>query len=312
MYISDVSFYLPEKVVSNEYFEDLNGLTNSWIVERTGIEERRKAAPDENTHTMAVKAVSVLQETSDLSKIDLIVSGSYTPYDTVSTISHFVQHHLKIDDIPSVYLSSACSSFLNAMELVEGYFAMGKASDALVVLSEHNTAYNNDSNTKSGHLWGDGAAAIRVTKEKISDESMEVIQIKTAGAATVGRGIDGVVLRPFDGGLSMPNGRDVFINACKYMAKSTQEILESNNMGMPELDFLITHQANLRIAKNVVENLEIPLEKTLNNIQYLGNTGCAGCAIVLGENWKTFKKGSNVVVSVFGGGYSYGAMLLKK
>ncbi len=312
MYISDVSIYLPEKVISNDYFESLNGLTNSWIVERTGIKERRKAAENENTHTMAVKATEALQETSDLSKVDLIVSGSYTPYDTVSTISHFVQHHLGIADIPSVYLSSACSSFLNAMELVEGYFAMGKAEDALIVLAEHNTAYNNDSNTKSGHLWGDGAAAIRVTKEKISEHSMEVIQIKTAGAATVGRGIDGVVLRPFDGGLSMPNGRDVFINACNYMAKSTQNILEDNQMTMQNLDFLITHQANLRIAKNVVENLEIPLEKALNNIEYLGNTGCAGCAIVLGENWRNFKKGANIVISVFGGGYSYGAMLLKK
>lgn len=312
MYISDVAFYLPETVISNDYFEGLNGLTDSWIVERTGIKERRRAGEGENTHTMAVDAVKALQKTSDLSGVDLIIGASYTPYDTVSTIAHQVQHYLDIEDVPAVYISSACSSFVNAMELAEGYFAMNKATDALIVLTEHNTAYNNDTNTKSGHLWGDGAAAIRVTKQKLSEESVEVIQIITGGAATIGKGIDGVVLRPFDGGLTMPNGRDVFINACNFMAKTTISILEKNGLSMKDLDFLITHQANLRIAKNVVENLQLPLEKTLNNIEYLGNTGCAGSGIVLAENWKKFQSGENIVVTVFGGGYSYGTMLLRK
>ena len=312
MYIADAAFYLPEKVVSNDYFEDLTGLTDTWIVERTGIKQRRKAKEGENSHTMAVDAVKALQQTADLSDVDLVVGASYTPYDTVSTMAHRIQHHLDIKDLQAVYISSACSSFINAMELVEGYFAMGKSSKALVVLAEHNTAYNNDTNTKSGHLWGDGAAAILVTKEKISDECMKVIQIITGGAATVGKGVEGVVLRPFDGGLTMPNGRDVFIHACNYMASSTQTILEKNQLTLKDLDYLITHQANLRIAKNVVDNLEIPLEKTLNNIEYLGNTGCAGSGIVLAENWKQFEVNENVVVTVFGGGYSYGTMLLRR
>ena len=312
MYIADAAFYLPEKVVSNDYFEDLNGLTDSWIVERTGIKHRRKAHEGENSHTMAVESVKALQKTADLSDVDLIVGASYTPYDTVSTIAHQIQHHLDIEDVQAVYISSACSSFINSMEIVEGYFAMNKSSKALVVLSEHNTAYNNDSNTKSGHLWGDGAAAILVTKEKTNEQCMRVVQVITGGAATVGKGIEGVVLRPLDGGLTMPNGRDVFINACNYMAKTTQNILEKNDLSLKDLDFLITHQANMRIAKNVVENLEIPLEKTLNNIEYLGNTGCAGSGIVLAENWKQFKPGENVVVTVFGGGYSYGTMLLRR
>ncbi|MEL7145399.1 MAG: ketoacyl-ACP synthase III [Bacteroidota bacterium] len=312
MYIADAAFYLPEKVVSNDYFEDLTGLTDSWIVERTGIKQRRKAEEGENTHTMAVDVVKVLQQTADLSDVDLIVGASYTPYDTVSTMAHRVQHHLNIKDLQAVFISSACSSFINAMELVEGYFAMNKSKKALVVLAEHNTAYNNDTNTKSGHLWGDGAAAILVTKEKTSDDAMRVLQIITGGAATVGKGIEGVVLRPFDGGLTMPNGRDVFIHACNYMANSTQDILERNNLTLKDLDYLITHQANMRIAKNVVDNLEIPLEKTLNNIEYLGNTGCAGSGIVLAENWKHFKADENVVVTVFGGGYSYGTMLIRR
>lgn len=313
MYISAVSHYLPEVVVPNSHFEELNGLTSDWIIERTGILERRKASADENTNTMAVEAIKNLQKDySDLSDVDLIVAASYTAYDNIVTIAHHAQFYLGIPEIPAVMLSSACSSFLNAMELVEGYFAMNKSKKALVLLSEHNTAYNHEENTKFGHLWGDGAVALIVSKEKIHEDDLKVEQIITGGAATAGVAIEAVNLKPFDGGLSMPNGRDVFINACNYMSKMTLRILSDNGLDINDLSYLITHQANLRIAKNVVGNLDLPLEKALNNIQYLGNTGCAGSGIVLSENIKNIKEGDNIVVTVFGGGYSYGAMLLKK
>ncbi len=313
MYISAVSHYLPEIVVPNSYFEELNGLSNDWIIERTGIQERRKAQPNENTHTMAVSAIKNMQEQQvSLDDIDLIVAASYTPYDTIVTIAHYAQYYLQVNEIPAVMLSSACSSFLNAMEVVEGYFAMNKSSRALVILSEHNTAYNHEEDPKFGHLWGDGAAALLVCKEQQNDDDLKVRQIITGGAACSGMAMESVNLKTFDGGLCMPNGRDVFINACNYMAKMTLRILEENNLTINDLSYLITHQANLRIARNVVGNLDLPLEKTLNNIQYLGNTGCAGSGIVLSENMNNIKKGDRVVVSVFGGGYSYGAMLLEK
>ena len=292
MYISAVSHYLPETRVPNSHFEELNGLTNDWIVERTGILERRKAGEEENTHSMAVEAIKNLQtQNIKLDDVDLIVGATYTPYDTIVTLAHKVQFYIGVNEIPAVTLSAACSSFLNAMELVEGYFAMNKAKKALVVLSEHNTAYNHEDNTKFGHLWGDGAAVLVVNKEKTSTSDVKVKQIITGGAANSGNAIEAVTLRPIHGKLSMPNGRDVFINACNYMAKMTLDILKSNNLEMSDLSYLITHQANFRIAKNVAENLEIPLEKTLNNIQYLGNTGCAGCAgsgIVLSEHFQYF------------------------
>lgn len=313
MYINTLSHYLPTEVIGNEYFTNLNNLSSEWIVERTGIYERRKAAEHENTSTMAIEAVKTLLEGDvpySKNEIDLIVGGTYTPYDTIVTLGHAVQHHLALPDIPVVTISSACSSLLNAIEIVEGYFAMGKASKALVVVSDHNTAYYNESDTVSGHLWGDGASAILISKERQSESDMAIKKLITGGAATSGKAIEAVVLRPNDRGVVMPFGRDVFQNACIYMPKVSQQVLQACGLTINDLDYLIPHQANHRISLNVINTLGIPAEKLISNIQYLGNTGCAGCAIALSENRSKFKKGENVVITVFGGGYSYGAMLL--
>ncbi|GHB56095.1 3-oxoacyl-ACP synthase III family protein [Persicitalea jodogahamensis] len=313
MYINRISHYLPTNVVDNEYFTELNNLSSEWIVERTGIRERRKAGEGENTNTMAIAAVEALLQEIPYSKnqIDLIVGATYTPYDTIVSLAHAVQHHLNIPDIPVVSVSSACSSLLNAIELAEGYFAMNKASCALVIVADHNTAYNNENDTMSGHLWGDGASAMLISKERQTEGDLFIRKIITGGAATSGKAVEAVVLRPNERGVVMPYGRDVFQNACTYMPKVSQQVLEACGLGIKDIDYLIPHQANHRISLNVINTMGIPEEKLLSNIQRLGNTGCVGCAIALSENKDRFKKGDRLVVTVFGGGYSYGAMLIE-
>lgn len=313
MYINSISHYLPEQVVGNEYFTQLNNLSSEWIVERTGIYERRKAAPDENTSTMGVAAVAALLEKIPYSKneIDLIVGATYTPYDTIVTLAHSIQHFVQIPDIPVLTLSSACSSLLNAIEVVEGYFAMNKASKALVVVSDHNTAYYNEKDTVSGHLWGDGASALLLSKTRQTEQDLHIRKIITGGAATSGKATEAVMLRPNERGVIMPHGRDVFQNACTYMPKVSQQVLEACGLGIEDIDYLIPHQANHRISLNVVGTLGIAPEKLVSNIQRLGNTGCAGCAIAMSENRERFQPGERIVVTVFGGGYSYGAMLVE-
>lgn len=311
MFIHSVSHYLPEQIVGNDHFTQLNGLSDEWITTRTGISERRKASPDENTNTMSIEVVSRLQAKTDLSTVDLIVGATYTPHDTIVTLAHAIQHHLNIADIPTVSVSSACSSLLNAIEIVEGYFALNKASRALVVVSEHNTAYYNEEDTVSGHLWGDGAAALLITKERQSEGDFTIKGLLTGGAAHAGKAVEAVVLQPLVKGVIMPYGRDVFQNACIYMPKASLQILERHGLTAADVDYVLPHQANLRISRNVMHTLGLPEEKLLSNIQYLGNTGCAGCAIALSEHWDSFKKGERIVVTVFGGGYSYGAMLVE-
>ena len=313
MYINHISSYIPLNRISNDYFGNLNGLSDEWILERTGIKERRKAGQAENAQTMGIEAVKNGLE--DLpyepDEIDLIVGGTYTPYDTIFTLGHAVQKFLNKSDIPVLSISTACSTFINAVEVVEGYFALNKASKALVVLSEHNTLYSKDEDQKAGHLWGDGAAAVFISRERVKENDFEIKQIITGGAGNVGKASDSVFLRPGYEGFEMPFGRDVFVKACHYMSGITKRIMEENNYTIEDIDYLIPHQANLRITKNVAESLKVDSKKALSNIQYLGNTGCAGAAIAMDENKARFKNGDIIVVTVFGGGYSYGAMLVE-
>jgi 3-oxoacyl-[acyl-carrier-protein] synthase-3 len=315
VYLHHVAAYLPAAVVTNEHFTRLNGLSSDWIIERTGIRERRKAAPGENSNTMAVAATEAALAAAPAfapESVNLIVAGTYTPHDTIFTAAHAVQRALGVNEIPAVTISSACSSLLNALEIVEGYFALGKASRALVVVSEHNTAYNNEEDTIAGHLWGDGAAALLLSKERLSPDDLLIREIVTGGAAPIGKADDAVTLKPVEKGIVMPHGRDVFQWACTYMARITQTLLDKHQLAATDLRYLIPHQANLRISNNVVKQLGLPPERAVSNIQHLGNTGCAGAAIGLAEIWPNLLGGDKVIITVFGGGYSYGAMLLEK
>jgi len=313
MYINAIAHYYPETVVPNEYFESVNGLTPEWIETRTGIRERRKAGPEEHTQTMALDALKNILPTLPYpaEEIELVVAATYSPHDTVATLGHAIQNALPVGEIPVVTVTSACSSLLNALEVAEGYFAMGKATKALVVVSEHNSRYANESDTKAGHLWGDGAAVLSVSKEAQKPTDIRLIELKTGGAAHVGKNLEGVKLIPADEGILMPNGRDVFIHAVTYMGKKSQEILERHERSLEDLTYFIPHQANHRISKKVAEDLGLPIEKVVSNIQYLGNTGCAGCGIALSEKWAALKPGDLIILTVFGGGYSFGVALLE-
>lgn len=314
MYINSIGYYLPEKVVPNAYFEQLNGLTDDWIVTRTGIENRRRAGDGETSNSMAIEAVNNAIErlSYHISDIDLIVGASYTPNDTIDTVSVRIQKEFDLTNVISITVSAACSSFVNAMEIVEGYFATGKAQRALVVSSDKNTGYSDDTNKVSGHLWGDGAVAAFVSKDHITPNDIEVIDVLTRGLANIGQGPSGVYLNPVKEGLVMPFGKDVFIHACNFMAEITREIAERNNMTIKDIDYLVPHQANIRIINHVAEDLGIAKDKVIVNIDQCGNTGAASSMIGLAQRIDEIPAGSVMAVSVFGGGYSAGGMLLKK
>ncbi len=312
MFIEAIAHYLPEQIIPNAYFKAVNGLNEDWIVARTGIKTRTKAIKNDNTNTMGIKAVGKLKEQKNdsLIDVDLIIGGSYSPYDTVGTLAHAIQRELNIQRAKAVYLSSACSSFINAVEVVEGYFAIGKASKALIVVSEHNTAYSNERDEKSGHLWGDGAAAIVLKKEGKPSEA-RILDIFTEGLGHIGQGPSGIYLHPMNGGLQMPHGKDVFMNACNYMIYSLEYILEKNNLDLEQVDYVIPHQANIRIINHIAHSLEIPHEKMITNIEELGNTGSASTLIALSQNLERIGRNKMIAFTVFGGGYSTGSMLLQ-
>ncbi len=314
MYINAIRHYLPQTIVSNEHYTNLNGLTDDWIFKRSGIRKRTKAGADENTNTMSIDAIKSATGILpyNLSDVDLIVGATYTPYDTVGTLAHAVQSHFNIHRAKAVTITSACSSFLNAVEIVEGYFALNKARKAIVIASEHNSAYNNDRNEQSGYLWGDGAGVAFISKERFSEADIQIIDINTSGLGHIGKGVDGVYLRPFDGGLQMPYGKDVFVYACKYMVSEVENILEKNSYSTKDIVHFVPHQANSRIIDNVAKSLGLNNGQRIVNIEETGNTGCASTIVALSQNYVRFMKDELIVVTVFGGGYSSGAMLMKK
>ncbi len=313
MYINSTGHYVPELRVPNSYFLDVNGLTDEWIVKRTGIKTRSHTAPGEGHNSMGLAAIENARQACpyDIKDVDLIVSASYSPYDTVATLAHEAQKKYDIDGAKAVYASAACSSFINGLEIVEGYFAMGKARKALLVCSEHNSYYANERDPKAGHLWGDAAVAFFLSAEPVAETDHEILNIYTCGLGNIGKGPEGVKLRPKEEGIMMPEGRDVFVNACVYMVKSIEKCGEPFGLKPADFDYIICHQANKRIVAHIAGELDMSLDQFPCNIEELGNTGSASSALVFSQELPNFKKGDKIAVTVFGGGYSTGCYIVK-
>ncbi len=312
MYINSISSYLPEFIMDNKYFEETAGVDSEWILNRTGIHERRKCGPEENTNTMAWESTKkLIEQLPDDHQFDMIIGATYTPYDTVVTLAHYVQNQLGVPNIPVVSISTACSSVLNAFEIAMGYFAMDRAEKVLIVASEQNSAYYVEKDKLGGLLWGDGSVAFAVSKTKLYEKDLEVSYLKTGGIAHLPQAVSAVNLNPAIRELKMSAGKDIFMQACIYMCSASLEALRFCGLTISDVDYFIPHQANLRISHHVQQELKLPKEKLVSNIEYYGNTGCCGFGIGLAEKYPDLKKGENILAAVFGGGYSYGAMMIK-
>lgn len=313
MFLNSTGHYVPSARITNEYFLKVNGLTDEWIYQRTGIKTRSKATEDETMNWMCCQAVkdAIQRLPYSITEVDLIIFASYTPSDTVATTAHVVQREFNIEGAKAFFISSACSSAINGIEIIQSFFLTGKASKALLISADRNSTYTNESDPKAGHLWGDAAAALFFSKEQFSAKEAQLVDVQTQGLGTIGKGPGGVYLNPKDTGIQMPDGRDVFMQACTYIAQNTDTILKENGYSIDQLSYFIGHQANMRILSHVVKALGIPEDKVLCNIEELGNTGSVSSPLVLSQNMDKFKKGDLVCLTVFGGGYSSGASLFK-
>lgn len=313
MFINATGCYVPETRIPNEYFVNVNGLTDEWIFQRTGISSRSKATEEETINMMCIEAVknAIPDLPYDITDVDLIIFASYTPQDTVATTAHVVQREFNIENTKAFYICSACSSAINAIEVIDLFFASNKASKALLISADRNSSYSNESDPKSGHLWGDAAAVMFFSKDQMKPGEPEIVDVTSMGLGTIGKGPGGVSLVPKDAGITMPDGRDVFIQACTYLASGTKDILEKNGYSLPELSYFVGHQANMRILRHVCKELEIPEERILSNIKELGNTGSVSSILVFVQYYKSFKPDDLICISVFGGGYSAGSCLIK-
>ncbi|MFN2317903.1 MAG: 3-oxoacyl-ACP synthase III family protein [Gemmatimonadales bacterium] len=309
--VSSLATYLPSGSVDNAHFSRITGRDPSWFESRTGIQTRRRASPSENTNTMAIAAARELLslEPSLAGEVDLIIGCTYTPWDTVGTLAHAVQRDLGIIQARAFQLSSACSSVMNAFEIVAAMVESGRSHVALVVAAEHNSGYADDGDQNAGHLWGDGAAAAVLRGG--GPGRLEVVDVATAGLANVGRGCEGVHLRPLEDGLVMPFGRDVFTTACEEMEAQARGMLDRNGLAPADLRLLVPHQANQRIHDRLAVALALDPCRVASTMASLGNTGCASTLITLHNQLQFLDAGDYVLLVTFGGGYSAGCALLR-
>lgn len=314
MYINAIGYHIPPKRVNNKHFTQINGLSDEWITQRTGILSRARASEEETINFMSFMAVkhALPQLPYSIEDVDLIVFASYTPSDMVVTTGHIIQRAYNIRQAKVFLVSSACSSAINAIEIIQSFFISGKASKTLLICTERNSSYSNDSDKISGHLWGDGSVACFFSSENFSGKEIQLIDVITQGLGHIGMGTQAITLNIKEGKIQMPIGRDIFLQACKYMVKSVEDIIRKNGYKISDLNYFIGHQANKRILDNVARELNIPDVKVLSNIHELGNTGSASTLLVLAQNRERFKAGDLICISVFGGGYSCGACLFKK
>ncbi|MBH79780.1 MAG: 3-oxoacyl-ACP synthase [Gammaproteobacteria bacterium] len=306
---------MPEARVDNDVFCKLTGKDPEWFIARTGIHTRSRAGQDESTTSMGCQAVEQLLAANPkaLDGVDLIIGSSYTPDDTLSTMPARVQRQFNITDTRVYFLSTACSSFISALEMTRLLLLSGEVEKALIVVSEHNSFYSDDADRFSGHLWGDGAAAILVSMHP-QDAMFSVDYVSSRGVACAGKGPDAISLNPAKGnhGLQMSEGRDVFARACEYLGDEIRAALAKLKMKLADIDWLVPHQANLRILTNVAKSLGLPMERCVVTVVKLGNTGCASIPISIHHVLSRIKAGDMVAATAFGGGYSTGAAILTR
>jgi 3-oxoacyl-[acyl-carrier-protein] synthase-3 len=221
-----------------------------------------------------------------------------------------IQREFRLTGAKAIYLSTACSSFLDALDIVNMYFKAGGARKALIVAADHNSAHSRDDDLSSGHLWGDGASAVLLGSTGEAAQ-FEVLRVATQGLAGQGHGPEAISLTA-KSGLTMPHGREVFARACEEMTAAVRAILGSGGMGIDAIRLLVPHQANKRIIDHIGEALGLPSERVALTIDTLGNTGCASVAISLHRFAGRVAPGELAVLVTFGGGYSVGAALLRR
>lgn len=299
--------YLPTKVLTNKDLEELVDTNDEWIKTRTGIEERRIADDDIETSDMAYYAAKNALEEAELkaTDIDLIIVATVTPDTPFPSVSCMLQHRLGATKAAAMDVSAACTGFIYAMTTAEQFIKTGAYKHVLVVGVEKLSKITDWTDRNTCVLLGDGAGAV-ILGEVSSEKGILSFEL---GA----NGIGGEFLYQNENDHLVMNGREVYKFAVQQMPESSVNVIEKIGYNKKEVDYLIPHQANIRIMEAARKRLGIPKERMATTIQKYGNNSSASVPIALSEAVKAGKiKDNDLVVLVgFGGGLTWGAVALR-
>ena len=323
--------FLPENIVTNKDLEKTMETSNEWIVERTGIEERRhiKKGDNEGTASMGVKAAKIAIERAKIKaqEIDLILFATLSPDYYFPGSGVLVQEALDIPDCPAMDIRMQCSGFVYAVSTADQFIKTGMYKNVLVIGSEYHSG-GLDMTTRGrgvSVIFGDGAGAVVMTREEnneigilsshLHSEGKHAEELSLIGPNT-GRWVPEIIAENKPDDISYypyMNGQFVFKNAVVRFAEVINEGLEKTGWSPDQIGMLIPHQANLRIAQFVQRKFGLSDDQVYNNIQRYGNTTAASIPIALTEAWEEGKivPGSKVVLAAFGSGFTWGSVMIQ-
>ena len=313
--------YVPDMIVGNDHLHARLGFDSDWIVKRTGILERRHAAPHQATSDLCIEAVKDLFAKTGLGAkdCDLLVLGTFTPDMSFPSTACLVQDRLGMIG-PAIEVEAACAGFMYALITAAAYVKAGLSDRALVIGGDTNSRVLNPDDIKTYPLFGDGAGAVFV-EPSTPDRGILAYSMGSEGSG-------GPLLQREAGGSRNPptpeqiaegkhfmfmDGRAVFRWAVDILCDTIQDVLEAAGLQTSDVDLYVVHQANIRIINAAIDVLHIPRTKVFNNLEKYGNTSAGSIPIALDEAAAEgrLKEGQLVLLSGFGAGLAWGTAVMR-
>lgn len=308
--ISGTGSYLPTKILTNADLERMVETTDEWIVARTGIKERHIAADDEFTSDLACNAAknAIASAGIDAAQIDLIIVATTTPDKIFPSVATMVQRKLNIAGCPAFDMQAVCSGFVYALATANNFIKAGSAKCALVIGADTFSRITDYTDRGNCILWGDGAGAVilQASDEQgvISThlhadgnyETMLHVPRRTEGPDTV-----------------VMEGNPVFKMAVNTLDQIVDETLAANDMQKSDIDWLVPHQANIRILQATAKKLDMAIDRVVVTVDKHGNTSAASIPLALDTAVRDgrIKRGDVILMEAFGGGFTWGSALIK-
>ena len=319
--ISAIASYVPDDILDNEMLSKMVDTNDEWITTRVGIKQRRILRKEgEGSSYMGAIAVQRLLENAgcDPKDVQLIICATSNPDYRFPATASVIAKRCDLTGAYAYDIQAACAGFIVALQDANAYIKSGIYKKVVVVASEKMSSMVNYKDRATCPLFGDGAAAVLV--EPTEDTTKGVID---AVFHTDGNGLEHLLMpaggsvkpashETIDAGENFlfQDGRSVYKHAVMNMLTSTLDVMERNKLTVDDVDYLIPHQANLRIIEAVADRAKMPREKVLVNIEHYGNTSAASIPLCLDEYKHTLKKGDKLLLTAFGAGFTWGAMYL--
>ena len=316
--ITAVGSYVPERILTNLEMEQMVDTNDEWILQRTGIRERRMARVDEFTSDLCVGAVRdlVLRSGKSVSDVDLVIVCTHTADFPFPSVSSLIQAKLGILHAGAFDLNAACAGFAYGLHVANGLISAGLHRKILVVGADTMSKITDYTDRTTCILFGDGAGAALVEPSEI--KGFLGYHLKSEGQGGnllyrtgLSKEIDGTAL--IDTQKVVQNGREVYKWAVSTVPQGMKTLLENAGMTLAEVDWFIPHSANLRIIESICERSGFPMEKTLYSMEYYGNTSAASIPLALDMGLRAgkVKSGDTVLIYGFGGGLVQAGILLR-